>query len=88
ASSPGEAAISDPTLKTRIEDEMRRAGLDTAFVNVVVADGVAWLWGAVRSDSQLDAARIAAETVMGDPAAVQNRLSVLPASVQRVMWAE
>lgn len=88
ASSPGEAAISDPTLKTRIEDEMRRAGLDTAFVNVVVADGVAWLWGAVRSDSQLDAARIAAETVMGGAAAVQNRLSVLPASVQRVMWAE
>lgn len=86
--SSGEAAPSDRALKKRIEDEMRRAGLDTAFVNVVVADGVAWLWGAVRSESQFDAARIAAETAVGDAAAVQNRLSVLPASVQRVMWAE
>lgn len=86
--SSGEAAPSDRALKTRIEEEMRRAGLDTAFVNVVVADGVAWLWGAVRSESQLDAARISAENAVGDAAAVQNRLSVLPASVQRVMWAE
>lgn len=82
------AAPSDRTLKTRIEDEMRRAGLDTSFVNVVVADGVAWLWGAVRTESQLDAARVAAERAIGEPAAVQSRLSVLPASVQRVMWAE
>ncbi|MDT3678483.1 MAG: CBS domain-containing protein [Burkholderiaceae bacterium] len=81
-------ARGDRSLRTRIDDEMRRAGLDTSFVNVVVADGVAWLWGAVRSEGQLDAARIAAERVMGDAKAVQNRLSVFPASVQRVMWAE
>lgn len=83
-----DAAPSDRTLKTRIENEMRRAGLDTSFVNVVVAEGVAWLWGAVRTESQLDAARVAAERAMGDAAAVQSRLSVLPPSVQRVMWAE
>lgn len=89
ASAPeARAAASDPSLKTRIEDEMRRAGIDTSFVNVVVTDGVAYLWGAVRSDAQLDAARIAAETAMGGTAAVQSRLSVLPAAVQRVMWAE
>ncbi len=94
ASSPAQspasadAGVGDPLLRTRIDEEMRRAGLDTAFVNVVVADGVAWLWGAVRSEGQLDAARIAAERVMGNAAAVQNRLSVFPASVQRVMWAE
>ncbi|MCO5099330.1 MAG: CBS domain-containing protein [Burkholderiaceae bacterium] len=78
----------DRSLRQRIDDEMRRAGLDTAFVNVVVADGVVWLWGAVRSDEQVDAARAAAEHVTGDPQVVQNRLSVFPASVQRVMWAE
>ncbi len=95
ASGPGRAspidaagAPSDLSLKTRIEDEMRRAGIDTAFVNVVVTDGTAYLWGAVRSEAQLDAARIAAETAMGGTADVQSRLSVLPASVQRVMWAE
>ncbi len=94
ASSPAQApagaaaAPNDRSLRTGVEQEMRRAGVDTAFVNVVVADGVAWLWGAVRSEGQLDAARIAAETAMGDAARVQSRLSVFPASVQRVMWAE
>lgn len=93
ASSPAKAAAAegeagDRSLRARIDEEMRRAGLDTAFVNVVVTDGIAWLWGAVRSEGQLEAARIAAERVMGDAASVQNRLSVLPASVQRVMWAE
>ena len=83
-----DAAPSDRSLKERIEGEMRRAGLDTSFVNVVVADGVAWLWGAVRSEAPLEAARVAAETAMGGAGAVQSRLSVLPASVQRVMWAE
>lgn len=88
AAAAAEGEAGDRSLRARIDEEMRRAGLDTAFVNIVVADGVAWLWGAVRSEAQLDAARIAAERVMGDPASVQNRLSVLPASVQRVMWAE
>lgn len=94
ASAPAQAlpadagAPSDRSLKSRIEEEMRRAGLDTAFVNVVVTDGTAFLWGAVRSEAQLDAARIAAETAMGGTANVRSRLTVLPASVQRVMWAE
>jgi CBS domain-containing protein len=88
AAAAAEGEAGDRSLRARIDEEMRRAGLDTAFVNIVVADGVAWLWGAVRSEAQLDAARIAAERVMGAPASVQNRLSVLPASVQRVMWAE
>lgn len=88
AAAAAEGEAGDRSLRIRIDEEMRRAGLDTSFVNVVVADGVAWLWGAVRSEGQLEAARIAAERVMGDANAVQNRLSVFPVSVQRVMWAE
>ncbi|MCD6680593.1 MAG: CBS domain-containing protein [Burkholderiaceae bacterium] len=88
AAAAAEGEAGDRSLRTRIDEEMRSAGLDTSFVNVVVADRVAWLWGAVRSEGQLEAARIAAERVMGDAKAVQNRLSVFPASVQRVMWAE
>lgn len=87
AAAPGEAA-SDSAAKKQIADEMRRAGVDVVFVNVVVTDGVAHLWGAVRSDQQLQAARIAAESVMGDPSRVRSRLSVLPHSVQRVLGAE
>jgi len=86
AAAEGEAG--DRSLRARVDEEMRDAGIDTSFVNVVVSDRVAWLWGAVRSEGQLEAARIAAERVMGDAKAVQNRLSVFPASVQRVMWAE
>lgn len=88
ASDAPAAVASDETLKARIENELRRSGVDTALINVVVADGVANLWGAVRSEAQLDAARVAAETAAGRSDAVRSRLSVLPASVQRVMWAE
>lgn len=68
----------DRALKARVEEEMERAGLDTVFFNVIVADGVVALWGVVRSEAQLQAARAAAATVTGDPARVQMHMSVQP----------
>lgn len=57
------------------------------FVDIVVCDGVAHIWGAVRSKDEVDAIRIAVENVSGVEM-VQNHVSVLPASVQATLWAE
>jgi CBS domain-containing protein len=69
------APRADERLRERIGEEMRHAGVDTAFVNVVVGDAAVHLWGIVRTTAQLQAARIAAETVAG-AVPVSNHLSV------------
>ncbi len=69
------APRADDTLRERIEEEMRRAGVDTVFVNVVVGDAAVHLWGIVPTQAQLEAAGIAAERVAG-AIPVRNHLSV------------
>jgi CBS domain-containing protein len=69
------AQPADDTLRQRIEEEMRRAGVDTVFVNVVVGDAAVHLWGIVPTQAQLEAAGIAAERVAG-AIPVTNHLSV------------
>jgi CBS domain-containing protein len=81
-----EAPVADEALRERVAEEMRRAGVDAAFVNVVVgADGV-HLWGIVRSPQQLAAARIAAETAAG-AVPVVNHLSVPSGVSWAAIWA-
>lgn len=69
------APRADETLRERIEEEMRRAGVDRVFVNVVVGDAAVHLWGIVPTTAQVDAAGIAAERVAG-ATPVSNHLSV------------
>lgn len=76
----------DGPLRKRVEAEIRRAGVDDTFVNVVATSGEVHLWGAVFSAQQLEAARIAAETVAGDAGKVHSNLSVLSGAA-RAMWA-
>ena len=66
-------------LRSRIEEEMQRAGVDTVFVNVIVGADNVQLWGLVRSVEQREAARIAAETAAAGKTPVISHLSV-PAS--------
>jgi CBS domain-containing protein len=85
-SAAAEAPVTDEALRERVAEEMRRAGVDAAFVNVVVgADGV-HLWGIVRSPQQLAAARIAAETAAG-AVPVVNHLSVPSGVSWAAIWA-
>lgn len=77
----------DDALRTRVADEMRRAGVDAAFVNVVVGEGGVHLWGIIRSAQQRDAARVAAERAAG-AIPVISHLSVASSASWAMMWAE
>jgi CBS domain-containing protein len=81
-----EAPPGDQALRERVAEEMRRAGVDAAFVNVVIGEDGVHLWGIVRSAEQLAAARIAAETAAGTIPVVTH-LSV-PAGISwAAIWA-
>lgn len=77
----------DDALRKRVEEELRRAGVDMIFVNVVAGGGGVHLWGAVRSTEQREAARIAAETAAGETP-VTSHLSVPSSGAWAMMWAE
>lgn len=77
----------DRALRERVEAEIRRAGVDATFVNVVAGGGEVHLWGPVRSAQQAEAARVAAEAVAGS-AAVRSHLSVLSDAAWAMMWVE
>ncbi|MGP1680301.1 MAG: CBS domain-containing protein [Burkholderiales bacterium] len=81
------AALDDEALRARVSDEIKHAGVDTTFVNVLVYAGAVHLWGGVRSAEQHAAARIAAQSLAG-ARAVEDHLGVFSQMVQAVMWAE
>jgi CBS domain-containing protein len=74
-------------LRERITAEIERAGVPTAYVNVVVGTDAVHLWGLSRSEQQREAAHIAAQTIAGDIPVVSH-LSVPRDSVWAVMGAE
>ncbi len=68
----------DRAIRERLLETIRAAEWVTdAFVNAVVTDGVVHLWGAVESDAQRDALRVAAERIPG-VRAVEDHLGRLP----------
>jgi len=81
------APPADGKLRERIAEEMRRAGVDTVFVNVVVGDAAVHLWGIVPTQAQLEAAGIAAERMAG-AIPVRNHLSVPSNAAWAMIGAE
>lgn len=75
-------------LRKRVAEEMRRAGVDFTFINVVVGSEALHLWGFVHSEQQLEAARIAAETAAAGSVPVASHLTVPGSNVWAMMWAE
>ena len=77
----------DQSIRNDVAAAIAEAGIDTVFLSVEVSGGFAYLQGAVESHAERQAARVAAEQVVG----VQNvcdEISVLPPSVRAVLWAE
>lgn len=61
-----ERKASDTTIRDQIHQALDdQIGVDLRRVNVVVQDGVVFLWGTVRSENQRRALTIAAESVPG-----------------------
>lgn len=76
------ASADDRALRERVLKSLRSAGLAApALVNAVVTEGVVHLWGAVESEEERRACRVAAESVPG-VRAVENHVGVTP----RWLW--
>jgi CBS domain-containing protein len=60
--------------------ELHAAGLRSDFMNVVIADGIAHLWGWVESAAGREAAALAAKRTAG-VRRVENHLAVMPARI-------
>lgn len=78
---------SDRDVKGSIESAALKAGLNVDHVSVVVADGVATVWGMVESDAERSAIGVAAERVPG-VSQVENNINVMPAMVRASMGAQ
>jgi CBS-domain-containing membrane protein len=88
AQKKGTSALSaDLDIKHAILKEVEEAGVRHEFVDVVVAQGIAHLWGAVYSDKEKDAVRAAAEAIP-DVKAVVNHVSVMPQLVRATVGSE
>ena len=63
--SPDRARSTNAGIRRAILDMLKRAGVSTHLLNIVVSDGTAYLWGAVESSSENKAVRAAAESTPG-----------------------
>jgi CBS domain-containing protein len=77
----------DRDIKKFILSGAQEAGIRGEFIDVVVSEGVAHLWGAVYSDEEKDALRIAAENTQG-VSSVVDHTSVMPEIVQAAVGIE
>lgn len=68
---------SDRQIRSRILQELDRAGVDKTYVNVVVNDGVAKCWGFVETAAEKRALHVAASNVAGVKS-VGDNVTVLP----------
>jgi CBS domain-containing protein len=83
----GAVSASDEEIQAAIEKELVKTGIRERFVSVIVADGVVQLWGAVESEAEREAARVAAETVPGTQR-VESHIGIFPQIVRATMGAE
>jgi CBS domain-containing protein len=67
----------DRALREAVFAAVKSTGARTVYVNVLVTDGIAHLWGMAHSNPERDAMRVAAETVPGVKR-VEERISILP----------
>ena len=75
------STANDSEIRATAQAALEDAGVRSTFVTVVVSGGVVQLWGAVDSDPEKQAARIAVEGVPG-VRSVDNKIAVLPPSVR------
>lgn len=80
-------AANDAQLRESLERVLAETGIRSQFLSVVVADGVAHLWGMVESREEKQAARVAAEGTDGVKRVVDN-ISVMPQVVRATLGAE
>ncbi|MBK7658131.1 MAG: CBS domain-containing protein [Betaproteobacteria bacterium] len=73
-----QTSVDDRALREAVFQAVKSTGARTIFVNVLVTEGVAHLWGMAHSEAERDAMRVAAESVPGVKR-VEARVTLLPA---------
>ena len=85
---PTEAGGDDQSIRKCVLKEFEDAGLDAqSRVNPIVTDGVVHLWGAVETEDEREALRVAAQSVDGVKS-VENHVGLLKGMTRAVYWAE
>jgi CBS domain-containing protein len=77
-------AVKDRDIRARIMSELDAAGVDHAYINVVVTNGVVELWGMVESETQKRALAVAAKSTKGVKR-VANNVTLVSAAFRRAM---
>jgi len=85
AAAPAQA--DDRAIAANVEASIGEIGNLENYIHVVVSGGVVHLWGAVSSEAEKVAARIAAENTPG-VTGVRNEIRVLPVSLSKLVWAD
>lgn len=65
AKAPPARSPDDKQIREKVSAAARQSGAELGRVNIVVQDGVVYLWGTVKSENQRRALIVAAETVPG-----------------------
>jgi predicted transcriptional regulator len=76
----------DAAIRRHVLNGAREAGIDDVLINVIVTNGKVDIWGAVRSEAERQALRVAAESAPGVQA-VRNQVGVYPSGAMRGGWA-
>jgi CBS domain-containing protein len=80
---PGVATTGDDrALRDAVFAAVKATGSRTVYVNVLVTDGIAHLWGMAHTEAERAAMRVAAETVPGVKR-VEERISLIPRGMDR-----
>ena len=81
-SSTPEAHGDDRALRETLIKAVRKAGIDTRFVNVLVAEGKVQVWGAVGSDAERRALKVALESQVA-PERLESHVEVMSSRLRR-----
>jgi len=87
ASAPPPAGANDESLRIEIQDRLRRAGVRSDFLNVIVAGGKVDIWGVVESEAERDAVRTLLEN-LPDQVEVGCHVTRLEGALRSVLGAE
>lgn len=79
-------SVADAELRDGLNAEIAKAGIRATFLNIVVADGIAQVWGSVESREELHAVQVVVENA-DNLIAVENHVNVLPSVVRNSMGA-
>ena len=86
AKAPATVSRDDNALRAALNEAVVESGIRTTFLNIVVTDGIAHLWGAMESKQEREALIVIIENVDGLKG-IENHVKVFPPVVLNSMGA-